>query len=88
MAFLNGEKDADWTEVALVTLHPREEIKIVLKESLEDTEPSTTHGFVNSSCGSSLKESRYEQLRIYLPTTSSRHVAGQRLCGSVSRIME
>lgn len=35
MAFLNGEKDADWTEVALVTLHPREEIKIVLKESLE-----------------------------------------------------
>ena len=30
MAFLNGEKDAEWTEVSLVTLHPREEIRIVL----------------------------------------------------------
>ena len=32
MAFLKGEKDADWTEVALVTLHPREEIRLVLRE--------------------------------------------------------
>ena len=29
-AFLRGDKDADWTEVSLVTLHPREEIRIVL----------------------------------------------------------
>ena len=35
MGFLKGEKDADWTEVSLVTLHPREEIRLVLKESLE-----------------------------------------------------
>src|SRR5207245_11039888 len=28
--FLRGEKDIDWTEVSLVTLHPREEIRIVL----------------------------------------------------------
>jgi len=27
--FLNGERDADWTEVSLVTLHPREELGIV-----------------------------------------------------------
>ncbi len=33
MGFLNGEKDVDWTEVALVTLHPREEIKIVFREN-------------------------------------------------------
>lgn len=31
MGFLKGERDADWTEVSLVTLHPREEIRIVLK---------------------------------------------------------
>jgi len=35
MAFLSGERDADWTEVALVTLHPREEIRTVLKENLD-----------------------------------------------------
>jgi len=28
--FLRGDRDADWTEVSLVTLHPREEIRIVL----------------------------------------------------------
>jgi len=33
MGFLKGEKDADWTEVSLVTLHPREEIRLVLKEN-------------------------------------------------------
>ena len=33
MSFLKGEKDADWTEVSLVTLHPREEIRLVLKEN-------------------------------------------------------
>ena len=32
IGFLKGEKDADWTEVSLVTLHPREEIRLVLKE--------------------------------------------------------
>ena len=35
MGFLKGEKEADWTEVSLVTLHPREEIRIVLRENLE-----------------------------------------------------
>src|SRR2546421_2675838 len=35
MDFLKGEKDADWTEVSLVTLHPREEIRLVLKENLD-----------------------------------------------------
>jgi hypothetical protein len=35
IGFLKGEKDADWTEVSLVTLHPREEIGLVLKENRE-----------------------------------------------------
>ena len=35
MGFLKGDKDADWTEVSLVTLHPREEIRLVLRENLE-----------------------------------------------------
>ena len=35
MGFLKGEKEADWTEVSLVTLHPREEIRLVLRENLE-----------------------------------------------------
>jgi len=35
MGFLTGERDADWTEVALVTLHPREEIRLVLKENAD-----------------------------------------------------
>ena len=35
MGFLKGEKEADWTEVSLVTLHPREEIRLVLKERAE-----------------------------------------------------
>ena len=30
--FLKGERDADRTEVALVTLHPWEKIRLVLKE--------------------------------------------------------
>ena len=30
--FLQGNRDADWTEVSLVTLHPLEEIRLVLKE--------------------------------------------------------
>ncbi len=33
IGFLKGEKDVDWTEVSLVTLHPREEIRLVLKEN-------------------------------------------------------
>src|SRR2546428_6749290 len=33
IGFLTGEKDADWTEVSLVTLHPREEIRLVLREN-------------------------------------------------------
>ena len=35
IAFLQGEKDVEWTEVALVTLHPREEIRLVLRENLD-----------------------------------------------------
>ena len=35
MGFLKGEKDADWTEVSLVTLHPREEIRLVLREKAD-----------------------------------------------------
>ena len=35
IGFLKGEKEIDWTEVSLVTLHPREEIRIVLKENRE-----------------------------------------------------
>ena len=30
VGFLKGERDLNWTEVSLVTLHPREEIRIVL----------------------------------------------------------
>ena len=33
--FLRGEKDADWTQVSLVTLHPREEIGLVVRENRE-----------------------------------------------------
>src|SRR5437870_1912964 len=35
MGFLKGEREADWTEVSLVTLHPREEIRLVLRENVE-----------------------------------------------------
>ena len=35
LGFLNGENDLNWTEVSLVTLHPREEIRLVLKENKE-----------------------------------------------------
>ena len=35
VGFLKGDKDLDWTEVSLVTLHPREEIRVVLKDSAD-----------------------------------------------------
>ena len=35
LGFLKGEKDLNWTEVSLVTLHPRVEIRLVLKENRE-----------------------------------------------------
>ena len=35
MDFLQGKNDVEWTEVSLVTLHPREEIRLALKENLE-----------------------------------------------------
>ena len=35
IGFLQGERDADWTEVSLVTLHPREEIRLVLRENAD-----------------------------------------------------
>jgi len=33
--FLKGEKDKDWTEVSLLTLHPREELRLVLQENAD-----------------------------------------------------
>jgi len=33
--FLKGERDLNWTEMSLVTLHPREEIRLVLKANLD-----------------------------------------------------
>src|SRR2546421_8172862 len=35
VGFLRGEKDLNWTDVSLVTLHPREEIRLVLQENRE-----------------------------------------------------
>ena len=35
ISFLQGERDSDWTEISLVTLHPREEIRLVLKENAD-----------------------------------------------------
>ena len=35
ISFLQGERDTDWTEVSLVTLHPREEIRLVLRENAD-----------------------------------------------------
>jgi hypothetical protein len=35
VGFLKGEKDLNWTEASLVTLHPREEIRLVLRENKE-----------------------------------------------------
>ena len=35
VGFLKGEKDLNWTEVSLATLHPREEIRLVLRDNSE-----------------------------------------------------
>jgi hypothetical protein len=35
IGFLSGDRDADWTEVSLLTLHPREEIRLVVSENAE-----------------------------------------------------
>ena len=35
LGFLRGERDVEWTEVSLITLHPRQEIKLVLKENAD-----------------------------------------------------
>ena len=35
LEFLKGEKDLNWTEVSLVTLHPREEIRLALAENAD-----------------------------------------------------
>ncbi len=35
MGFLKKEKDLEWREVSLVALHPREEIRIVLRENAD-----------------------------------------------------
>ena len=51
-AFLKVERDADWTEVSLVTLHPREEIRIVLA--------------ANADRYMAINESRFRELRTRL----------------------
>ncbi len=33
IGFLKGWNDEDWTEVSLLTLHPQEEIRLVLREN-------------------------------------------------------
>ena len=35
IAYLKAEKDLPWTEIALVTLHPREEIRIAPRENAD-----------------------------------------------------
>ncbi len=35
LGFLMGTKDVDWTEVSLLTLHAREEIRTVIRENAE-----------------------------------------------------
>jgi len=47
--FLKGDKDIDWTEVSLVTLHTREKIGIVLS--------------ANSDRYRKMGESRFRELR-------------------------
>jgi hypothetical protein len=52
LRFLSGEKDADWTEVSLLTLHPREEIRLVIAE--------------NADGYRTLNSKRFEELRVRL----------------------
>ena len=52
LAFLNGEKEGDWTEVSLVTLHPREELRLVVSE--------------NADRYRTLNAERFEELRVRL----------------------
>jgi len=49
--FLKGDKDADWTVISLVTLHPREEIRTVLGENADKY-----RGINNSRFGQLLAE--------------------------------
>jgi hypothetical protein len=52
IGFLSGERDADWTEVSLLTLHPREEIRLVVSENAERYR--------------TLNAKRFEELRVRL----------------------
>jgi len=35
VGFLKREKDEEWTEVSLLTLHPREEVRLVLSRNAD-----------------------------------------------------
>ena len=35
VGFLKGERDEEWTEVSLLTLHPREEVRLVLSKNAD-----------------------------------------------------
>jgi len=35
LGYLKAERDLRWTEVSLLTLHPREEIRLVLRENAD-----------------------------------------------------
>ena len=35
MSFLKGEEDLEWAQISLLTLHPREEIRVVLRQDAE-----------------------------------------------------
>jgi hypothetical protein len=52
IGFLSAERDADWTEVTLLTLHPREEIRLVIAE--------------NADRYRTLNSKRFEELRVRL----------------------
>ncbi len=45
IAFLRGDKDLNWTEVSLVTLHPREEIRLVLTANRDRYKNTHEHRF-------------------------------------------
>ena len=50
--FLKGERDLNWTEMSLVTLHPREEIRLVLKANLDRYRTVNEGRFSRAPCPS------------------------------------
>ena len=67
IGFLRGEKDADWTGVSLLTLHPREEIRIVLRENAERYR--------------SLNDQRFRDLVALLRSQAVTGARGRKRCG-------